>query len=77
MIKGLPDEIASLTNLPESTVETALASLQEKRMVEYKIGTRILRNRSLPAQPDPIFHVALETARAIHCPAELGSSKGN
>jgi hypothetical protein len=55
MIKGLPDEIASLTNLPENIVETALASLQEKRMVEYKIGTRIFRNESLPAQLDPIF----------------------
>jgi hypothetical protein len=55
MIKGLPDEIASLANLPESTVETALTSLEEKRMVEYKIGTRILRNESPSAQPDPVF----------------------
>jgi hypothetical protein len=55
MIKGQADEIASLTNLSESTVETALTSLQEKRMVEYKIGTRILRNESLSAQHDPVF----------------------
>jgi hypothetical protein len=55
MIKGEPDEIASLAGLSEDVVETALTSLQERKMVEYKIGTRILRNKSLPAQPDPVF----------------------
>lgn len=55
MIKGEVDEIASLAGLPEDVVATALTSLQERRMVEYKIGTRILQNKSLPAQPDPVF----------------------
>jgi hypothetical protein len=54
MIKGQADEIASLAGLSEDAAETALASLQERRMVEYKIGTRILRNRSLPVQLDPV-----------------------
>jgi hypothetical protein len=55
MIKGQPDEIASLASISEDVVEIALQSLQEKRMVEYKIGAKILQNKSLPAQPDPVF----------------------
>jgi hypothetical protein len=76
MIKGLPDEIASLTNLPESTVEIALTSLQEKRMVEYKIGTRILRNRSLPAQPDLISMWHLKPRGLSIALRSWGVSKG-
>ena len=56
MIKGHADEIASLTGLSEDTAETALASLQEKRMVEYKIGTRILPEQVASCAARPDFH---------------------
>jgi hypothetical protein len=76
MIKGLPDEIASLANLPERAVETALVSLQERGMVEYKIGTRILRNGSLPAQPDPVFMWHLKSRGLSTALRNWGVSKG-
>jgi hypothetical protein len=76
MIKGQADEIASLAGLSEDTAEATLASLQERRMVEYRIGTRILRGKSIPSQPDPVFLWHLKSLGLSTALRSWGVSKG-
>ena len=54
MIKGNVDEIASLSGFTTNVATGVLASLQERRMVQYKTGMRILRARTTCVQPDPV-----------------------
>lgn len=53
MIKGDVDEISSLGGLSTTVVTRVLSSLQEKKMVEYKMGVRAVRTKTSLAQPDP------------------------
>lgn len=51
--KGDEDEIASLTGLSETTTLDVLHALKKNRLVEHKIGKKIQKDKSKPAEMDP------------------------
>lgn len=59
MQKGLDDEIASLTGLSVAKIQALLADLQKRRLAVFKIGRRLLRDKSKPAPLDsfPSWHL--------------------
>ena len=58
MIKGDEHEVASLIGLSVDATKKLLASLEEKKLVEYKRGEKIQRDKTKPAQMDlfPLWH---------------------
>ncbi|MBI5964101.1 MAG: MarR family transcriptional regulator [Chloroflexi bacterium] len=53
MDKGNVDEIASLIGLSIDGTKYLLASLEEKKLVVYKIGVRFNSNKTMPPEMDP------------------------
>ncbi len=53
MKKGLDDEIASLAGFSVPVTQVLLADLQKRRLAVFKIGRKILRDKSRPAPRDP------------------------
>lgn len=53
MDKGNVDEIASLTGLSIDDTKDILGSLEEKKLVVYKIGIRFNSNKTMPSEMDP------------------------
>jgi hypothetical protein len=58
MIKGQPDEIASLAGLPVDLTLDLLSSLERKVLVVHKISRKITRGKTRPEQFDifPLWH---------------------
>jgi len=54
MSKGDDDEIASLTGLSLDVTQNLLASLEKKKLIVYKVGTRFNSDKTQPVQLDPI-----------------------
>lgn len=51
--KGHEDEIASLTGLSQKATLDVLYMLKKNRLVEYKIGKKIQKDKSKPVEMDP------------------------
>jgi hypothetical protein len=59
MEKGHDDEIASLAGLSFEGTKKILIELEEKKMVVYKVGIKIQRDKTKPVQVDPfpLWHI--------------------
>ncbi|MBI5353972.1 MAG: hypothetical protein HZB50_15125 [Chloroflexi bacterium] len=59
MEKGDADEVASLAGLSKDVTGTLLADLQEKKLVVYKTGMKIMSDNKRPTQLDlfPSWHI--------------------
>jgi len=51
--KGIEEEIASLTGLPESMTYDVLQRLQKSKMVVFKLGGQFQKDKSKPKKMDP------------------------
>jgi hypothetical protein len=59
MEKGHDDEIASLAGLSMEGAKKILGKLEDKKLVVYKVGVKIQRDKTKPAQVDPfpLWHI--------------------
>jgi hypothetical protein len=53
--KGIEEEIASLTGLPESITYDVLQNLQKRKMVVFKLGEQSQNDKSKPKKMDPYW----------------------
>ena len=53
--KGIEEEIASLTGLPETMTYDVLQRLQKSKMVVFKLGEQFQKDKSKPKKMDPYW----------------------
>jgi hypothetical protein len=53
--KGIEEEIASLTGLPETITYDVLQRLQKSKMVVFKLGEQFQKDKSKPKKMDPYW----------------------